>query len=186
MGLPQGALLHGIQLCLIVVVLALAVVRMRELGGRAGLATGKLFAALKHGRAAWIDAIAAQGETSALAVLSRASISSDPLDLEVALREERTRLGAGLSTLRVLGAASTALGFAGALFDIAWIGQDHGILDLDPQRIARTGLESAALGMALGIGGSALALSSLMALRDRAKLLAKDIERFTRLVDRDE
>lgn len=176
-------MLHAIQLALIAVVLGVALTRSRDLGARAGISTTKLFAALRGAREAAIDAIGREGEGSAIAEVARASISSDPLDLEVALREQRARLGAGLRILRVLGAAATALGFAGALFDIAWIGQDHGLLDLDPQRIARTGLESAALGMALGIGGSALALSSLVALRDRAKVLSRDLERFARLVE---
>lgn len=170
---------HVVQLVLVAAIFALAAHRVRDLGGSAGLRSERL---LSCRDAAVVDAIAAHGEDSVLAELARASVLGDDVELEVAIREQRARLGRGLSGLRVLGAAATAIGFAGALFDIAWVGQDHGILDLDPTRIARVGLESAALAMALGIGSSGLALSTGMALRARARSLARDLDRFGRRV----
>lgn len=171
---------HAVQLVVIAAIVLLAIRRARDLGGSAGMSADGVLAAMKRDRERAIDAVAAHGEASVLAELARAASTDDEIDLEVAIREQRSRLGAGLRALRVLGGASSALGFAGALFDIAWVGQDHGILDLDPTRIARIGIESAALAMALGIGGSALALSALMMLRDRARSLSRDLERFAR------
>jgi hypothetical protein len=168
---------HLVQLALVAAIVTLALHRARDLGGAAGLASERL---LKRHDDDVIDAIAAHGESSVLGELARAAALGDVVELETAIQEQRARLSRGLAALRVLGAAATALGFAGALFDIAWVGQDHGILDLDPTRIARLGLESAALAMALGIGGSGLALSMGMALRARARALSRDLDRFAR------
>ncbi len=178
-GALHVGVVHLVQLALLAAIVGLAVHRARDLGGAAGLAADALF---KRRGPALIDAIAAHGETSVLAEVARASALGDEVEVEVAIREQRARVSRGLAGLRVLGAAATALGFAGALFDIAWVGQDHGILDLDPTRVARMGLESAALAMALGIGGSGLALSTGMALRARARQLARDLDRLARRV----
>lgn len=168
---------HVVQLAVLAGIVGLAVHRARDLGGAAGLSSERLS---KRRGPDVIDAIAAHGEGSVLAELARASVSGDVVELEVAIREQRARLSRGLGGLRILGLGATALGFAGALFDIAWVGQDHGILDLDPTRIARIGLESAAMAMALGVGSSALALSTGLALRARARSLSRDLERFAR------
>jgi hypothetical protein len=174
---------HALQLAVIAAIVGVAVRRAHDLGARAGLGADRVLRAVARDHDRAIDAVAAHGEASILAELARASIVGDDIELEVAIREQQRRLGAGLRALRVLGAASSALGFAGALFDIAWVGQDHGVLDLDPTRIARAGIESAALAMALGIGGSGLALSSLLMLRDRARLLSRDLDRFVRALE---
>lgn len=176
---------HLAQLALLAAITALGVVRARDLGARAGLALAPLEKERKRvGSEAWIDALASEGEGAAVAELARAASSPDELELEVVIREQKSRLASGLRGLRVLGAASTALGFCGALFHVAWISQDHGLLDLDPSRIARVGLSAAALSVALGVGGSGLAVSTLMTLQARARELGAELDAFLRAIGR--
>jgi hypothetical protein len=176
---------HLVQLVLLGVIAALGALRARDLGARAGLALGRLEPERQRvGPEAYVDALAAEGEASVAAELARAASEPDELSLEVAIREQQRRLARGLRALRVLGAASTALGFCGALFHVAWISRDHGLLDLAPLRVARAGLSAAALSVALGVGGSGLAVSTLLALSARGRQLARDLDAVLRAIGR--
>jgi len=176
---------HLVQLVLLGVIAGLGALRARDLGARAGLALGPLERERQRaGTEAYVDALVAAGEGSVAAELARAASEPDEMALEVAIREQQRRLARGLRALRVLGAASTALGFCGALFHLAWISQDHGLLDLVPQRIAQQGLSSAALSVALGVGGSGLAVSTLLALSARGRQLARDLDAVLRAIGR--
>jgi len=176
---------HLAQLLLLVVIAALGALRARDLGARAGLALGLLDRERQRvGAEAYVEALAAEGEGSVAAELARAASEPDELALEVEIREQQRRLARGLRALRVLGAASTALGFCGALFHVAWISQDHGLLDLVPERIARQGLSAAALSVALGVGGSGLAVSTLLTLSARGRQLARDLDAVLRVIGR--
>lgn len=176
---------HVLSALLVLAVVAVGVWRARDLGGRAGVALALLEPARRRkGTEAWVDALVMEGEGAVVAELARAASDGDDMALEVAIREQRSRLLRGLRPLRVLGAASTAWGFCGALFHVAWMAEDHGLLDLDPTRIAHEGLSAAALSVALGVAGSGLAVSTLMALQDRARELGRQLDAFVRQLER--
>lgn len=174
---------------LALLVLGVVVERTRELGFRAVLELGPV-----AGRDAprLLAALARQAPLSAVGAVARlgvadaagSTVENDGVELEVAVREQHRRLRRGLPALRVLGACASGLGFAGAIVAIASIHHDHGLLDLDPERIARAALGEASQLLALGFGTSAFAISSLVALQARARVAARELDRIAELCGR--
>ncbi len=100
------------------------------------------------------------------------------VDLEESLVDARQSIERGLGALRIGANVSTFLGFVGVAIELSWIyAGDHGLLALDPRRIAALGMNGAALSIALGVGGSSFALGSWMALRAQATRLVRECER---------
>jgi hypothetical protein len=109
------------------------------------------------------------------------AISVD-VDLEESLIEARQAIERGLGALRIGANMSTFFGFVGVAIELSWIyAGDHGLLALDPRRVAAIGMNGAALSIAIGVGGSSFALGSWMALRAQATRLVHECER---VVDR--
>jgi hypothetical protein len=122
-------------------------------------------------------------EDSALGRLARAASSLEPGDdLAVALREVsdelRSFVGDRLAWLRLLGPAASCIGLAGAAAQMSWMRADHGVLDLDPDRVLAMAVESGSLCMALGIAGSTTVIGALLFLRPRARALHDGMTRF--------
>jgi hypothetical protein len=102
--------------------------------------------------------------------------------LEEALVDAKHAIVDRLAWIRVAGTLSTFLGFVGAAYELGWVYTgDHGLLGLDPARVAAIGMGHAMMSIALGIGGSSFALGSWAALRPRARTLVAECER---VVDR--
>lgn len=173
------------------VTVALVVERVRELGFVATLELGPV-----AGRdpELLIRALERDAPETALGRVTHASRTSDSGDdevsdphiaIEVAVREQQRRLTRGLRALRVLAGCASGLGFAGALFAIGSVHMvDHGLLDLDPERLARVALGEASRTLALGLGTSAFALSSLVVLQERARTATKELDRVAELLFR--
>lgn len=196
-------LVEGILAVLALGVVGLVAERTHELGFRAPLELGPVHG---RDPDALARALAARAPESAPGVLARCVVPGtgaearrveapeevegaparaggpraaavDPVELEVAVQEQHRRLARGLRALRVLAACASGLGFAGAIAAIASIHGEHGLLGLDPARLARAALADASRLLALGMGTSAFALSSLVALQARARVAARDLER---------
>lgn len=72
-------------------------------------------------------------------------------------------------TVRVAGMACSAVGFGAVAVALGYLNGDHGLLDLDPSRVMRIGLERAVLAAALGVAGSVTAAGFGAVLRRRVR-----------------
>ncbi len=88
------------------------------------------------------------------------------------LRPFQRRLVAPLAWLRLLGVTASALGFLAVALNFSWLHQDHGLLDLDPTRLAREVAHRSAISVALAVATSAggMALRATLRTRVRAQL----------------
>jgi hypothetical protein len=125
---------------------------------------------------------------SAFAAYAEAAEHRDPDEAELELREIELRVERevvrGLAAVRVLGLAASALGFVVVADQIAWLGEDHGLLDLDPVRVGRLASERAAVGLALAIGASGTAVGAATVLRARARTMLQDAGAVRELIER--
>lgn len=85
-------------------------------------------------------------------------------EFDVALREAivatERGIDRGCAVLRVVGLGASALGFAAVTYQLSWLHDDHGLLDLDPWRVARLGAERATVALALALAASGTAATS--------------------------
>lgn len=79
------------------------------------------------------------------------------------------RLLAPLGAFRVMGLASSLLGFVSVALNFAWLHSDHGLLDLDPGGLARTAAHRSAVAVAVAVATSATSAALRGALRDRVR-----------------
>lgn len=167
--------------------MALVVERVRTLCFRAPVDPELVMGALPPGATSSdqrrvLDAIRSTLVGQVLAPLESPDVAAVDVALEEALLDVRAVIERGMGALRIGASLSTFLGFAGAAIEMSWIYTgDHGLLGLDPRRVAALGMNGAALSIALGIGGSSFALGSWMALRAQATRLVRECER---VVDR--
>ncbi len=103
----------------------------------------------------------------------------DVTEAEMLLRErslaaERAAT-AGLAAIRILGLLASALGFVAVAHQISWLGEDHGLLDLDPTRVGRMASERAAIALALALAASGTAVGVGAVVRSRARAVGRDI-----------
>lgn len=122
-------------------------------------------------------------EQGAIAGLARAIRDLAPdEDRSAAVREAvddlRARVANRLSLLRILGPAASFVGLAGAAAQMSWLQADHGVLDLDPDRVLRMAVQAGSVCMALGIAGSTTAIGALFFFRPRARAIREAVDRF--------
>jgi biopolymer transport protein ExbB/TolQ len=172
----------ALQLLLLAGVLALAARKVGELAGGGVIDADRLLRRvaehLEDDLAAYLEP--ARGTYAGEIV--RALLCESPGDFDLAVESSfvaaRERLNSSLLMLRVLATSSTFLGFLGAALAFAWVRSgEHGLLDLDPSRVAHEGLRMAARAMALGIAGSVLALGFFATLRKQARRVERECER---------
>lgn len=125
---------------------------------------------------------------SAFAAYAGVAERVDHEDAELALREAELaverEIVRGLAAVRVLGLAASALGFVAVAEQIAWLGADHGLLDLDPVRVGRLASERAAIGLSLALAASGTAVGVGSILRRRAQVLLRDASAVLEVVER--
>ena len=172
---------HLFQLGVLAGIVGLVAERVRALAGRGpadvepllrlvrGAPPDQALATLASLRGAFV--------AHAIAPWLAASPADRDVALEEALHEARAAIVARLMAIRIGASVSALLGFVGAAMELAWISSgDHGLLDLDPRRLAAIGASRAALSISLGVGGSTLALGAWMALRKQAARLVRECE----------
>lgn len=104
--------------------------------------------------------------------------SEREVSIEEALIDARNAILVRLMWIRIGATFSTFLGLVGTALYLGWmVAGDHGLLGLDPTRVAARGLNGAAMSLALGVGGSSLGLGTWMALRPYATRLVGECER---------
>jgi biopolymer transport protein ExbB/TolQ len=173
---------HVVQLLALVGIAALVVERVRALCVRAPLDVEPFLRAILDLSAEDARDVVARAEGTLVARTIAPALESPPGEVDVNLeeglalaRQEATR---GLSLLRVAATGSSFLGLVGAAVEIGWIGYgEHGLLGLDPTRLASIGLQNAMMSMALGVGGSSFALGCWHVLRGHARGLVHDCEK---------
>ncbi len=178
-------LYHAGQVVLLVVVLALAIDRVRAICYRGAIDAASLRRALMRLVRAGEDARA-----SALALAARPALAVEPAlalldpavpddermsELDERLLELEHRAMARLRTLRILATIGSALGFLGAFLEIHWVfAGDHGLLGLQAGLVESIGLSRAFLSIALGIATSTLAIGAYGAVSGRARATIAD------------
>lgn len=85
------------------------------------------------------------------------------------LRSVQRRLVAPLAWLRLMGVTGSALGFLAVALNFSWLHQNHGLLDLDPARLARVAAHHGAISVALAVATSAGSVALRSALRARVR-----------------
>ena len=126
-------------------------------------------------------------EPVALGRLAEAVLNlPDGEDLAVSIRESvddvKARVARRLGVLRVLGPTASCVGLAGAAVQMSWLHADHGLLDLDPDRVLRVAVETGSLCMAFGVAGSAAAIGGSYFFRPRARALHRGLDRFAEVL----
>ena len=94
-------------------------------------------------------------------------------DFDIAIldtvRPFQRRLLAPLAWLRLMGVTGSALGFLAVALNFSWLHQDHGLLDLDPGRLARLAGQQSAISVALAVATSAGGMALRAAVRARVR-----------------
>jgi hypothetical protein len=90
----------------------------------------------------------------------------------------RAHVSNRLALLRLLGPAASCVGLAGAAAQMSWMRSDHGVLDLDPDRVLWMAVSAGTVCMALGIAGSTTAIGALFFFRPRARTILQAVDRF--------
>jgi hypothetical protein len=172
---------HGVQMVVLAAIALVVVERVRALFFRGPVDVEPLVRAveeLPRDRAAALlaelDAFAARAMAAALEAPDR----DREIVREEALADAKEAIQARLQAVRVAATLSSFLGFVGAAIELAWVHSgDHGLLGLDPTRVAALGTSRAAISIALGVAGSSFALGAWMALRKQATRLVGECER---------
>ena len=112
------------------------------------------------------EALPIAGWSEAVAMVDEGEFEIALLDT---LRPIQRRLVAPLAWLRLIGVTGSALGFLAVALNFSWLHQDHGLLDLDPARLARVAAQQGAISVALAVATSAGSVALRAALRARVR-----------------
>lgn len=179
---------HAAEVLLAVVVIALAVPRIRELLYRAPLDAKAFHAELRKQLASDRASALVLAKTAGPAWVGRAAVfalehGSESREVQAFLDDLADEGQRGLGVLRALGRGGSAIGVLGAVFAILWMLQgDHGILRLAAGRVEAIALNDAIVCVALGIAVSMFAITVRRMLVLQGTRLLAEAERTVEIV----